>query len=67
MTRAIIAIVRANSVQLFFSSSWIMSHLGIKPVSGGRPPVDNKMIDIDGRSIGILFHVRDKELIEVVE
>lgn len=44
----------------------MISHLGRNPVSGGRPPVDNKIIDRVGSSVGILLHSRDMEVIEVV-
>lgn len=61
------AISRARIVELFFRSSKIMNHFGINPVRGGRPPVDIKIIDRVGRRIGILFHRRDKEEMEVDE
>lgn len=32
---------------LFFVSSWIIIHLGRKPVNGGRPPMDNRVDDIN--------------------
>lgn len=56
----------ASVVQLFFSSSWIITHFGKNPVSGGRPPVDRRSVDMAGSNIGALFHIRDKELIEVL-
>lgn len=45
----------------------MISHLGRKPVSGGRPPMDSKVIAIRGSRIGILFHKRDVVLIDVSE
>lgn len=33
-------------------SSWIISHLGINPVSGGRPPSDRSNNGIDAEIIG---------------
>ena len=44
----------------------MMSHFGKNPVSGGRPPVDSSKIDIEGSRIGILFHKRESELIDVL-
>lgn len=35
---------------LFFVSSWMIIHLGRKPVNGGRPPMDRKVDDISGIS-----------------
>lgn len=67
MIRAAIAISVAKIGLLFFSSSVMIAHLGRKPVSGGRPPVDSKISEIIGRAIGILFHMRDMEEIDVNE
>ena len=67
MISEIIVIVVATAVQLFFSSSLMISHFGINPVRGGSPPVDSKIVDIRGRNIGVLFHISDIELIEVIE
>lgn len=44
-----------------------MAHLGRNPVSGGSPPVDNKINEIIGRAMGILFHISDMEVIDVNE
>jgi len=41
--------------------------LGKNPVSGGSPPVDNKINEIIGKAIGILFHISDIEVIDVNE
>lgn len=51
---------------MFFSSSLIISHFGINPVRGGNPPVERRMVDTRGRKIGVLFHRRDMELIDVI-
>lgn len=45
----------------------IIAHLGKNPVSGGSPPVDNKINEIIGKAIGILFHISDIEVIDVNE
>lgn len=45
----------------------MMSHLGRNPVRGGRPPVDIKIVDRMGSRIGVLFHRREREEIEVDE
>lgn len=42
----------------FFANSSMMAHLGRKPVSGGRPPRDNKVDGIKGISHVSLFQVR---------
>jgi len=57
----------ARSRLLFITSSVIITHLGRNPVSGGSPPVDNKISEIIGRAMGILFHMSDMEVIDVNE
>lgn len=37
-------------------SSWIISHLGRKPVSGGRPASDRRVIMRVVFSMGVLVH-----------
>lgn len=59
------AINVAIIVQLFFSSSVMMIHLGKNPVSGGRPPKDRRRREVIVRIIGVLFHNSDIELIVV--
>lgn len=44
-----------------------MAHFGRNPVSGGSPPMDNKISENVGMAIGILFHIRDVEAIDVNE
>lgn len=39
-----------------FVSSWMMSHLGRKPVSGGRPASDSRVIMRVVFSVGVLVH-----------
>lgn len=41
-------------------------HLGIKPVSGGSPPRDNKVISIVETSRGFLFHICDRDRVVVL-
>lgn len=53
-------------ILLFFIISWIISHLGMNPVSGGRPPMDSIMIKIIMEVRGNLFHEYDREVIVVV-
>lgn len=45
----------------------MIAHFGKKPVSGGSPPVDNRIRAVIGISVGVLFHVSDMELIVVDE
>ena len=52
---------------LFIASSWIVIHLGRKPVSGGRPPRDMRVSIISGMSWGDLFQVRDSVRVVVFE
>lgn len=47
-------------------SSCRMSHFGIKPVSGGRPPSDSRMRGMREVRMGVLAHEVAKELIVVV-
>lgn len=44
-----------------------MAHFGRNPVSGGSPPMDSKISENIGMAIGILFHIRDVEAIDVNE
>lgn len=62
-----IAIIEAIMWLLFFRSSEMISHLGRKPVSGGRPPMESKIMAVRGSSIGALFHRRDDILIDEKE
>lgn len=52
---------------LFLVSSLMMAHLGIKPVSGGRPPRDIRMVSIAAVIRGALFHVWARESAVVLE
>lgn len=50
------AMIVAMVILLFFESSWMIAHLGRKPVSGGSPPRDSRAIIIVRVIIGVLFH-----------
>lgn len=52
---------------LFIVSSWIVIHLGRKPVSGGRPPRDMRVDVVSGMSWVDLFQVRDSVRVVVLE
>lgn len=41
--------------------------MGRKPVSGGRPPIDRRVIDINGINQVSLFQVRDSIRVVVFE
>ncbi|CAM9188270.1 unnamed protein product [Rangifer tarandus platyrhynchus] len=45
----------------------IIIHLGLNPNSGGRLPIDNRMMRIRVVMIGILLHVCDSDNVVVVE
>lgn len=49
-----------------FVSSWRISHLGMKPVSGGKPPNDRRIKGIRDEMIGVLAHEIVKVPIVVV-
>lgn len=51
----------------FFVSSWMIIHLGIKPVRGGSPPRDNIVVRMIVGIRGSLFHIWDRESVVVVE
>lgn len=54
-------------IMLFFVSSWMIIHLGMKPERGGKPPSDSIMIRISEVISGSLFHVRDSDSVVVDE
>lgn len=49
----------------FFVISVMIIHLGMKPVSGGRPPRDRRMIRMVLARIGEMFHKCDRERVVV--
>lgn len=51
----------------FFVISWMIIHFGTKPVSGGSPPIDSRIVSIRVVIMGVLFHVCDRERVVVVE
>ena len=44
-----------------------MSHLGRKPVRGGRPPIDSRRRAIRGSMVGVLFHRSEAVLMDEKE
>lgn len=52
---------------LFFVSSWMISHLGMNPDSGGRPPRDSRVVRISVVIRGFLFHVFESDRVVVEE
>ena len=42
---------------LFFVSSLIIIHLGVKPVKGGRPPSDRRVVRVIVVIRGVLFQM----------
>lgn len=46
-------------------SSWRISHLGINPVSGGRPPKDRSTSGVRAVRAGVLAHEVARELMLV--
>lgn len=46
---------------LFLVSSWIIIHLGMNPVNGGRPPSDSKIRSARTVISGILFDRWDRD------
>lgn len=51
------AIIVGRMMLLFFVSSWMIIHFGRKPVSGGRPPRDSRVVSMITVIRGILFQV----------
>lgn len=47
------------------ANSWRMSHFGIKPVSGGRPPSDRRTRGVSAVRAGAFAHEVESELIVV--
>lgn len=63
------AIRVGRMILLFFVSSWMIIHLGMKPVKGGRPPRERRVVRVAVAIRGVLFHVwdRDKVVVDIVE
>lgn len=53
-------------ILLLDTSSLMIIHFGINPVSGGSPPRDIRTIKIVEVRIGDLFHVLDSDKVVVV-
>lgn len=62
-----IVIIEGMRKLLFIVSSWMIIHLGRKPVRGGRPPRDMRMGAISGARWVDLFQVRDSMRVVVLE
>lgn len=62
-----IAIRVGRMMLLFLVSSWMIIHLGTNPDSGGRPPMDSKVIRISVVVRGVLFHVCESDSVVVEE
>lgn len=62
-----VAMMKGMIRLLFIVSSWMVIHLGRKPVSGGRPPRDMRVDVISGMSWIDLFQVRVNVRIVVFE
>lgn len=56
----------AIMVLLFFDRSWMIIHLGRKPVSGGSPPRDSRVTMVVKVIIGVLFHRFDNVSVAVL-
>jgi len=61
----VMAIIVASVVKLNIIILFRMSHFGIKPVSGGRPPIDRIVIVMIDASCGEVIHVVPMSLIVV--
>lgn len=62
-----IVIIEGIRKLLFIVSSWMMIHLGRKPVRGGRPPRDMRIGAVSGARWADLFQVRDSMRVVVLE
>lgn len=61
------AMIVGRIILLFFVNSWMIIHLGKKPVRGGSPPSDSKVASVVVVINGILFHICDSDNVVVVE
>ena len=60
--------INVGQTMLFLDVTFsIIIHLGLNPNTGGRLPIDNRMMRIRVVMIGILLHVCDSENVVVVE
>lgn len=62
-----IARVVASGAMFCDNNSSRVSHLGRKPVSGGSPPSDSRVIIVSAVSIGDVVHVVIKSLVVFIE
>ena len=59
------AAIVAVGARLCLVNSWRISHLGMKPVSGGRPPSESKIRGVRAVSAGALVQEVASMLMEV--
>ena len=60
--------INVGKTMLFLDVTFsIIIHLGLNPNTGGRLPIDNRMMRIRVVMIGILLHVCDSDNVVVVE
>ena len=64
---AMIAITVGKTTLFLVVIFSIIVHLSLNPNSGGRPPIDNRIMRIRFVMIGILLHVCDSDNLGVVE
>ena len=64
---AMIAITVGKTTLFLVVIFSIIVHLSLNPNSGGRPPIDNRIMRIRVVMIGILLHVCDSDNLGVVE
>lgn len=67
MSSAVIAITVGIITMLFLVSSWMIIHLGMNPVSGGRPPSDSRTSSARAVISGVLFDRWDSDRVVVDE
>lgn len=67
MSSAVIAITVGIITMLFLVSSWMIIHLGMNPVSGGRPPSDSRIRSARAVISGVLFERWDSDRVVVDE
>lgn len=67
MSSAVIAITVGIITMLFLVSSWMIIHLGMNPVSGGRPPSDSRISSARAVISGVLFDSWDSDRVVVDE
>lgn len=59
--------IMGRMMLLFFVISWIIIHLGRKPVRGGSPPRESRVTRAVVVINGVLFHMCDRDSVVVEE